>query len=424
MQISVEQQPKSQVKLTIEITPERTKEFLEQAAKQVSSMVKVPGFRPGNVPFDVLKKHVKDGAIEAHMLDMALPTVYAEAVKKENIKAISRPRIKIIEQDPLKFEALVAIYPEVKVEGYDNVKIGNESVEVSEKDIEEVLKDIQKRHAKYEKVDRPAQKGDRAEIDFEGFDEGGAPLDNTTSKHHPVIIGEGSLVPGFEDKITGMKAGDTKEFEVSFPKDYFHAPFKGKKVKFKVFVHQIDEIKLPEFTPEFIKLVAGEEKSMDELKEVIKSNLKHEKEHNEKNRRENEYLEAVIQKTKVEIPDSLMEEEVDGMIEEFKNELEGKGINLQDYLERTKKEIKDLREQRIPEAEKRLKLRFGLQEIFKKENIEVTEENLKHEFEHIKQLYPETEHAKIEKEYTEGSYLMQRLENKVKMDKLFDKFLA
>ncbi len=146
--------------------------------------------------------------------------------------------------------------------------------------------------------------------------------------------------------------------------------------------------------------------------------------HEEHDRRENEYLEQVVNLTKLELPDSLIEEEVDGMIDEFKSDLEGRGLTLEQYLQATKKELKDLRVDRRKEAEKRLTLRFGLQQIFETEKLEITPEDIKKELEKIKALYPENERYKIDREYKEGTYLVRRLENKLKIDKLFEKYLG
>lgn len=424
MNITVEKQPKSEVKVIIELTPEETEKHLNKAAEQISGMVKVPGFRPGHVPLEVLKKHVKEDAIESQMLDLAIPESYTQAVKKEDLQVISRPNIKIVQNNPLKYEATVAIYPEVKVAGYDKIKIKKETPKVEDKDVEEVLADIQKRHATYKEVDREAKKGDKVEIDFEGFDEGGASLENTQSKNHPLVIGEETLVKGFEDELIGLKKGDEKEFSVKFPKDYFHKPFQDKTVKFKVKLNRVDETNLPELNPEFIKQVVGEEKSLEDLKKDIKENMGKDKDYQEKVRRENEFLEQLAGKTEVEIPNALIEEEIDGMIEEFTNELSGKGITLEQYLEGAKKELKDLREIRKKEAEKRLKLRFGLHQLFDQEKIEATEEELNKEMEHVKSLYPENEREKLVKEFADGGYLMRRLENKIKMEKLFERYLT
>lgn len=424
MEITVQKLPRSQVKLTITVPEEKTKKFMEQAAKQVSEMVKVPGFRPGHAPLDLLKNHVREGAIESHMIDIALPETYSEAVKKENLQVVSRPKVTIISESPLKYEAVVAVYPEVKISGYDRIKVKKEDAKVEDKDVEEVLKDIQKRHAVYKEVDREAKKGDRVEIDFMGYDEGGAYLEKTESKHHPVVIGDGNFVPGFEESLIGLKKGEKKEFTVTFPKEYFHKPFQGKKVTFKVGeCHMVEEVQMPEWSAEFIKEIAGEEKSLDELKTNVRENLARERGHQEKVRREDNFLDEVANLAKVDLPEALIEEEIDSMLEEFKSELEGRGLTLQAYLEGAKKEIKDLRDQRRKEAEKRLMLRFGLQQIFQQEKIDATDEDMKKEITHVLELYPEAERAKVQAEYDSGSYLRRRLENKIKMQKLFDAYL-
>lgn len=423
MNISVDKMPKSEVKVTIELSLEETTKYLEKAAAEVSKMVKVPGFRPGTAPLEVLRKHVKDGAIEGHMLDIAIPETYTKAVKDNDLQVVSRPKVKVLNDMPLKYEAEVAIYPEVKISGYDKIKVKVDEEKVTDKDVQAVLDDLQKRHATYNKVDRPAQKGDRVEIDFEGFDDGGAPLENTQSKHHPVIIGDGTMVPGFEESLEGVKKGEDKEFQVKFPKDYFHKPFQGKKVKFKIHVHEVEEVQLPELTPAFIKQVAGEEKPLDEVKKDIHSNLEREREHATKTRKEDEYLNQLADLTKVDIPSALLEEELDGMMEEFQSSLEQKGLTLAQYLEQSKKTLEEVRDMRKKEAEKRLKLRFGLQQVFKQEDIKATEEDLNKEVQQIMELYPEGERDKVQTEYNEGSYLRRRLENKVMMEKLFARYL-
>jgi trigger factor len=398
--------------------------YHEKAAKQISEMVKIPGFRPGNAPLELLQQHVSHETIDAHFIDIAVPEVYGEAVTKEKLQVVSRPKVNIISTHPLKIEAVVAVYPEVKVEGYEKMDIPKKEVKVGAEDIEHVLEDIRKKHAKYQDVDRAAKMGDRVEIDFEGFDEGGAPLENTKSVNHPAVLGEKTLVEGFEEAIVGMKKDEKKTFQVTFPKDYFHKKFQNKKVEFKVEVKKVEEVKMPEYTPEFLRQIAGSDKTLDEVKKIVEENLVHEGQYQEKVRRENEVLEKIIAHTKVEIPEILIEEELDGMIDEIKNDLESRGINFEQYLQQAKKEIKDLREDRKKEAVNRLILRFGLQQLFKQENISVGEDELKKEIEHVIGLYPANEQYKVRKEYKEGSYLIRRLENKIKMDKLFERFLS
>ena len=424
MLVTVKTLPKSQVKLTVEVTEATMHKYYEQAAKEISGMVKIPGFRPGHVPLDVLKAHVKDDAIESHALDLALPEIYTQALKKEKVQAVSRPKIEIVSQKPLKFEATVAVFPEVKISGYDNITIKRNELKVEDREVEEVLADIKRRRATFKDADRAAKMGDRVEVDFEGFDSGGAPLENTKSANHPLVLGEKSLVAGFEEELVGLKKDDKKSFQITFPKDYFHKQFQNKKVEFRVEVRRVEEMQMPELNAEFIKSISGKEQSIEELKKNIEENLVHDKEQQEKVRRENEFLEKIVSLAKVDIPEQLVEEELDGMIDELKNELESTGLQFDQYLAQTKKEIKDLRSDRRKEAEKRLTLRFGLNKLFEQEQIKVTPEEMKKEIAHVVGLYPPKEQYKIRKEYEDGGYLHRRLENKLRMEKLFERFLG
>ncbi|MFO0780830.1 MAG: trigger factor [Candidatus Gracilibacteria bacterium] len=218
MKVTVEKLPKSEVKLTIEVPAERLEKYMEKAAEQISMHFKIPGFRPGHVPLDVLKQHVNEEGIEAHMLDIALPETYTEAVMKEKLQVVSRPKVEIKTKSPLVYEAVVAVFPEVSVSGYEKISVKKETPKVEAKDVDEVLAGIQKRHTTYKDVEREAKKGDRVEVDFDGFDDGGAPLDNTSSKNHPLVIGDNSLIPGFEDELVGMKKEEKKSFQITFQK--------------------------------------------------------------------------------------------------------------------------------------------------------------------------------------------------------------
>lgn len=424
MKVTVKNLPKSQVMLTIEVPEDQLKKAQEKAMKQLSMNLKVPGFRPGHIPPEVVQQHVRPEVLLNQTLELVLPDTYSAAIFEHKLQVVSRPTINILTTEPLAYEATVAVYPEVKVSGYEKAKIDKKEVKVTDQEIEDVLKEVQKRHATYHDVDCAAQKGDRVELDFEGFDEGGAALEKTKSTNHPLIIGEGSLVPGFEEELIGLKKDEKKSFKVTFPKDYFHKPFMGKVVEFRVEVKRVEERKMPEWTPELIQQMSPQAKTLDELKIIINENLLHDKKHAEKVRRENEFLDAVINHSTVDVPEILIEEELDSMIEEFKSELQQMRVPFEEYLKQNKKELKDLRDERRKEAEKRLTLRFGLQQIFQQEKLDVTKEELQKEVDHIVGLYPANEQEKVKAEYQENNYVYRRLENKLKMDKLFERFLG
>lgn len=397
---------------------------LQKAAEQLSTYVKIPGFRPGHVPISVLKDHLREGVVEERALELALDETYSEAVAKEKLKVVSRPKIHIRSDTPLVYEATVAVYPEVNVSGYENVKIKKKEIVVTEKDLEATMGEIQRKHATYREVDREAKMGDRLEVDFDGYDEGGALLEKTKSRNHPIILGSQSLVKGFEGELIGLKKDSKKNFKIKFPSDYFHRPFQGKTVEFRVDVRKVEEIILPDWTPEFIERIVEEKKGLDEVKTLLRQNLIDEKEYEEKMRRENEFLELILKKTHVDLPETLIEEEIDALVEEFKGELEQQGISMEAFLEANKKELKDLRELRRREAEKRLTMRFGLTKVFEQEQIQVIPAEVQAEIERNVDLYPENEQSKIRQEYKQNSYLTHRVENNLKMNQLFKKYLS
>lgn len=423
MQITVEKLPHSEVKVVVQLTAEETQKFLERAAVEVSKAVDVPGFRKGTAPLHVLKKHVREGAIEAHMIDIAIPDTYTKAVLQEKLHVLSRPQVKIIADDPLHYEAVVAVYPEVKVSGYEKISIKPEKITVEDKEIDEFLLNFQKQYATYKEVDRPAQKGDRMEIDFEGFDEGGASLERASSKNHPFVLGEGTLLPDFENAMYGLKQGDEKTFTMPFPEDYHYEPFRNKKVTFKVKVHFVQEIVLPELTPEFLKEKLQADLTLEQIRKNLYSSFERDKKQKERERHENELLEKITESTEVDLSPQLVEEEINDMVEDFKQDLQERSIDLDRYLEINKMELKDLREKYRKQAEQRLTLRFGLFKVYEQENIEASDAEVEQEIEARLARYPESEKEKARSMYSEEGSGRYRIQNTIKLTKLFDKYL-
>ncbi|MBD3360231.1 trigger factor, partial [Candidatus Peregrinibacteria bacterium] len=344
-------------------------------------------------------------------------------VIKEKIQVVSRPKIKIEKDEPLTYTATVAVLPNVEVKDYKSIKIPKEEPKVTDKDIKAVIEDLKKYATTNKEVDRPAKKGDRVEVDFEGFDKNGKPIENTKSKNHPVIIGEGSLIPGFEDELIGLKKDEKKEFELKFPKDYAKKDFQNKEVKFKVEIKKVEEPKTPELNEEFIQKMTGKKLSIDEFKKDVENNIKARKKQEAVQKRENKYLEELLKKTNVEIPEALIEEEAQYILQEMKEDIASKGLQFEKFLEHKNTTEEELREKYRPEAEKRIKVRLALRHLIKEENIEATEEEIKQEFEKIKANYPPEEDKKLDKEFESGNLKVQ-IANKLALQKLFKKVLA
>ena len=436
MKYQVKQLPKSTVKITIEVPVEELKKHKEKAAEDISKDVKIDGFRSGKVPLDVLEKHVDKKHIIAHALEIATQYSYAEAVTKGKLKVISRPKINFTsdttkEDEPLKFEAEVAVLPEVKVKDYKSIKIPKEEVKVTEKEIGEVVEDLKKHFKEWKDVEREVQKGDRVETDFEGFeppkkgdkDKELKAIPNTASKNHPIMVGENIMVPGFEDALIGMKKDEKKEFEVTFPKEYHNKDFQGKKVLFKAEVKRIEAGEDQDLNEALVEKVTGQKMSVEDFKKDIEKNVKAQKEQKAVQGRETKYLEEILKRAEVEVPEPMVEEELDYIVQDMQQDLMQKGMTLEKFLEQTKMKMEDLRKKYKEEAERRIKTRLALTHIIDAEKVEVTDKELEDEITKMVGFYPEEQREKMREEMTKGDEKF-KLKNRILLKKFFDKVLG
>jgi trigger factor len=423
MDYTVKKLPKSEVEIKVTVGAADLEKHYKKAYEDISHEVQIKGFRPGHIPQDVLEKHVDKKHIEEHAKELAMQRTYADIVVKENLQVISRPKVTIEKEEPFIYVAVVAVMPEVEVKDHKSIKVTKKEPKVTEKDVEEVINDLKKYSTVYKDVDREAKKGDRVEIDFEGFDHEGKSVPNTKSQNHPVVIGENSLIPGFEDQLIGLKKDEKKEFDITFPKDYGKKDFQNKKLKFKVELKRVEEGVPPELNEEFVEKVTGKKQSVEDLKKDIEKNIHAKKTQEAKQESENQYIEELLKKTKVEIPDSLIDEEAHYILHEMEDEIAAKGLEFEKFLAQAKTTEEDLIKKYRPEAEKRIKIRLALQHIIKEEKVEVSEEEITAEFEKIKSFYPEKEHAKIEEDYNKGE-LKPQIKSRLTLRKFFAKVLG
>ena len=283
---------------------------------------------------------------------------------------------------------------------------------------------MRKYRATFEPLERDIKKGDRVEIDFQGFDEGGAPLDKTKSSNHPLFVGDGSLVPGFEEELIGMKAGAKKKFPVKFPKDFQYEPLRAKTVHFEVEIKRAEEAILPELDEKFVEQVMGEKKTVSEFREAIKTDMHRRKTVDLRRDRENSLLEKLLKEAKFDLPPLLIEEEIDYMIEDLKRELEGKGLKFETYMEKMKNEKRDVRKEYAPEAEKRIRIRLIINFLFRTLAIDVTDEEMKAATERLVATSPENEKQRILENLANRGEMYLRLRNNLMLEKLFVNFLG
>ncbi|MFA5947477.1 MAG: trigger factor [Candidatus Gracilibacteria bacterium] len=423
MEYKIKNLEKSSVEIEITIPDEKMAEYKQKAAENISKEVKIKGFRQGHVPLDVLKQNIDEKYIEEESFEVAVKMAYAEVVVKENIQVITHPKIDIMKKEPFTFKATVAILPKVELKDYKSIKIKPKDSKVTDEEIDDVFKDFQKYSTTYTKKDGKAEKGDRVEIDFEGFDEDGKEMTNTASKNHPVIIGEKTLIEGFEENLIGMAEGEEKEFSLTFPKDYGKKEFQGKKAKFKVKVNVVESPITPDITEDFIEKMTGKRQTVEELKSQIKENIKVNKETKQRQEMEEEYIEELIKRADLELPEDLIHQEAHHILEEIAEDISQKGVKFDQFLKDAKTSEEELVKKYHTEAERRLKMRFAISELIKQEKIEITDDEAKAEFEKVKSFYPKKEHYKIEKDFKNGE-LKDQIKSRLILRKLFDRVLA
>lgn len=424
MTTTTKQLPKSEILLTIEVPQEKMDAFETEAAHRISEQVEIAGFRKGQAPKAFVIAQVGADAFFQEVLNVALPRSYLEAVQEHKLEVISRPEIKVLTKSPLKYEAKVGLLPAITLKGYEKIKIDDKPTQVNEKEIDEVIEEMRKYRAGYKPIERPIRKGDRVEIDFEGFDEKGVAVPRTKSENHPLFIGEGVLVPGFEEQLVDMKKGEKKKFPVKFPKDYHHEPLKNQIVHFDVTIKRSEEAVLPELNDEFVSEIMGQKKSVAEFREAVKSDMRKKKSAETRRNRENELLEKLLKDAKFDVPPTLIEEEIDYMVDDLKHELEHRGMKFEDYAKKLEEDKRNLRKEFEPEAEKRIRIRLILNFLFREMSIAVTDEEMNAAIASFLAQTPEADHAKIKAQFDSKKDLYLRLKNNLMLEKLFAKFLS
>jgi trigger factor len=410
----------SKVKLVIEVEKDKLLKAGDEAFKKLSPSVKVSGFRPGKAPRNIVIREIGQDAFNSEILDNIIVSSYYDAVIQEKLDVVGAPEVKIIKfvpTDELSYEVIVEIMPEVKLAELSKINIKRESPKVTDKEVEEVLNDIAKQLAKTAKADRPSKMGDRVEIDFEGFDNG-LPFDGGKSENHPFVLGEGKFVPGFEDQIAGMSEGEEKEIKVTFPKDYHSKNLAGRDTTFKIKMNLVEEVTLPEITDDFAKN-AGPFTDLKSLKADIKKQLIFTKENEARKKIEDSIIEKLVEMTKLEVPESLVHQEIHRLLGEMDHNLTHSGLSMKQYLETAKKTEEELEKDLEPEAEKRVKAGLVLSQVAKDIEATASAEEVNTFIAQKTELYKDEEKKKAE-EYFATDSAKRQIENAIIGQKVMD----
>lgn len=381
---------KSEKKVTIKVEGKKWTEALDKSLDKALKNANIPGFRKGHVPKDVfLKKYGKE-SLYMEAANISLNDAYAELFEKnKDLEIVAEPAIDIknISDEGIEYEFTLTLKPEVKLGKYTGLNVKKDSCKVTKEEISKTIEEMRKRYSENVAKEGTVADGDIAVIDFEGFKDGVA-FSGGKGENYSLTIGSNTFIPGFEEQLVGMKKGETKEIEVTFPKDYQAEELKGAKATFKVKVNEIKEVKIPELDKDFFEDLGMEGvNSKETLEAEVKKTIEAQKEANAENKYIDDLLEAAAKNTEVEIPHVMIHEEAHRMVHQYEETLKMQGLTLEQFFEFTHSDEHALMEQMEPEAEKRVKYRLMLEEIAKQEKINPTKEEVDAEAEKLAKQY-------------------------------------
>jgi trigger factor len=375
--------------LDVEIEEEKVAAALDKAFRKVVHKVNVPGFRKGKVPRKIFEARFGVESLYQDAIDILLPEAYSEAVEHAGIEPVSRPEVDV-EQfgrgQSFKFKAKVTVKPEVTLGEYKGVEVPATSTEVTDEEIAQELERLQNRHAELVVVDEgPAQMGDIAVIDFEGFLDG-EPFEGGKGNNYSLELGSGSFIPGFEEQVVGLNIAEEKDINVTFPEDYHSKELAGKAVVFKVKLNELKRKNLPELDDEFAKDVS-EFDTLEEYKQDLAAKLKERKEKEAEAAREIAVVDKVAAAAEIDVPDVMIENEIDEMKREFENRIRMQGLTLDMYYQFSGQNEEQLREQLRGDASKRVRNNLVLEAIAKAENLEAADSDVEEELSRLSNMY-------------------------------------
>ena len=418
MSIKIEKtENKNELKLEFKIEAKKFDEAIMKVYTKSAKYFNVPGFRKGKAPFNIVERMYGDEIFYEDAFNELVPPIYDKEIEENKLDVVSRPDIHIVNMkkgEELVFTATVQIKPEVVLGKYKGVELKKVEYKVTDEDVDHEIEHMQEHNARIITVeDRPVKEKDIAVIDFEGFVDGKA-FEGGKAENHELEIGSKTFIPGFEEQIVGMKAGEEKDIKVTFPEDYFSKDLAGKEATFKVKLHEIKEKKLPVLDDEFAKDVS-EFDTLNDLKTSIKEKKQAQNDDRAKHETESLAIEAVCNNTTIDIPSGMIETEIDAMIRDLEQQLSYQGINLDQYLHMINKTRKEIEDNYKEQAEKNVKSRLVLEAIIKEEKIEATEEEVTEKVKEMAKNY-----GRKEEELNKNEALKEYLSNTIKTEKAID----
>ena len=381
MSVQVEKLEKNMAKLTIEVDAAQFEDAMKKAFNKNKNKFNIPGFRKGKAPRAMIEKMYGEGIFYEDAADEAINATCMQAMDESGLEIVSRPEVaveQIGKDKPFIYTALVAVRPEVILGEYKGIEVEKADASVTAEDVEAELKKVQEQNARLLNVeDRPVADGDKTVIDFEGFVDG-KPFDGGKAEDYDLTIGSHSFIDTFEEQLIGRNIGEECEVNVTFPEEY-HAPeLAGKPATFKVTVKEIKVKELPALDDEFAGEVS-EFETMDEYKKDIEAKILERKQKEAATENENRVVDKVAANASLEIPDKMVESQIDNMVQDTARRMQGQGLSMDMYMKYTGMTMDSMRDQMRPQALKRIQTRLVLEEVVKAENIQVPDERLDEE---------------------------------------------
>ena len=377
MTTTFEKLSSNKVKLGFVVEPEKFEEGLKTAYNKMKGRIQIPGFRKGKAPMKVIENFYGKEVFYEDALDAIFPEIYQAALKEHDVQVVDRPELNV-EQigrgQELKFTVEVFVRPDVELGEYKHLGIVKTVDEVTDDGVMAEIERARDRASRWVEInDRPAKLDDQVNIDYAGFD-GEVQFDGGTAEKHDLVLGSGSFIPGFEDQLVGKSVGDDCEVNVTFPEDYHSKELAGKPVVFKVKINGIREKEVPALDDDFVKEASETADTVDEYKAEIRANLEKAADSRAEANFENEVIEAICEKAKVDIPEAMIEDQIDSMLRDMEMRMAYQGIKLDDYFKYTGQTREQVREMYREQASERVKTQLVMEAVKKAEAITATEE--------------------------------------------------
>ncbi|MGQ8365110.1 trigger factor [Glaciecola sp. 1036] len=415
MQVSVETTQGLERRMTITVPAESVDSAVKARLQQLAKTQRINGFRPGKVPVKVIKQRF-GAAVRQEIAGDVMQQNFYQAIMKEKINPAGMPAFSLIKDEDgqdFEFAATFEVYPEVEVKGLDEIEIEKPVVDIKAKDLDEMMKTLQKQHSSYSEVKRKAKNGDKVVIDFVGTIDG-EEFEGGKAEDFPLELGKGQMIPGFEEPLVGAKTGDEVVAEVTFPEDYHAETLKGKDAKFAITVKKVDGLKLPKVDEEFAKLFGVEEGGVDALKEEVKKNMQRELDQTLKNAVKEDVIAKLLEKNDLNVPQALLDQEINALREQAKQRFaqQGNGANVPELPA----------ELFADNAKRRVSVGLLLGEVIKQEKLEVEESRIDAIIESTASAYEDP--AEVIEYYKSNQELMQQVQNLALEEQAIDAILG